>query len=299
MLTLVRLTKGLSLQQAKRFASPASFTQALHTSSPVFKDFSDDKKNPFDRDEYDPSDGLYFTRNENMTEEELDEEYDQQLKQARKKKKTKAKPYELPWDEEKYGPEDSEDWVGFKGDMDEVDEKGNPLWLQSMRKQFKIMEDYELKQRLARQAYYESKKVIRVRQVDELGRAYGTGRRKTSSARVWLSKVEEGQEARFSVNNKDMVDYFARDVNRHEILRPFLVLENLGQFNVKCTVTGGGPSGQAGAIRHGLSRALQNFEPEFRVPLKRAGFITRDPRMVERKKPGQPKARKKKQWVKR
>ena len=130
--------------------------------------------------------------------------------------------------------------------------------------------------------------------IDEFGRSYGTGRRKTSVARVWVS---EGC-GQFSVNSLNWVDYF-QPIQRIHIMAPFLVSHTAGAYDVWCTVKGGGMSGQAGAVRLGISRALQAFSPSHRVPLKRAGLITRDPRRVERKKPGQKKARKKFQWVKR
>ncbi|GER46674.1 30S ribosomal protein S9 [Striga asiatica] len=135
----------------------------------------------------------------------------------------------------------------------------------------------------------------RVRQVDAKGRAYGTGRRKCSIARVWI----QPGEGKFSVNDKEFDVYFPMIDHRATLLRPFSETKTLGMWDVNCTVKGGGTSGQVGAIRLGISRALQNWEPEFRPPLKQAGFLTRDPRVVERKKPGKAKARKSFQWVKR
>jgi len=135
----------------------------------------------------------------------------------------------------------------------------------------------------------------RVRQVDEKGRAYGTGKRKCSIARVWI----QSGNGKFIVNEKDFDAYFPILDHRAELLRPFTVTNNLGLFDVTCTVKGGGVSGQVGAIRLGISRALQNFEPGLRPYLKAAGYLTRDSRVVERKKPGKAKARKSFQWVKR
>lgn len=135
----------------------------------------------------------------------------------------------------------------------------------------------------------------RVRQVDEKGRAYGTGRRKCSIARVWI----QPGEGKFLVNDKDFDVYFPLLDHRAALLRPFAETKTLGLWDVKCTVKGGGVSGQVGAIRLGISRALQNWEPGLRPPLREAGFLTRDPRAVERKKPGKAKARKSFQWVKR
>ncbi|KAF5740276.1 ribosomal protein S5 domain 2-like superfamily protein [Tripterygium wilfordii] len=135
----------------------------------------------------------------------------------------------------------------------------------------------------------------RVRQVDDKGRAYGTGRRKCSIARVW---VQPG-DGKFVVNDKEFDTYFPMLDHRAALLRPFSETKTLGLWDVKCTVKGGGVSGQVDAIRLGISRALQNWEPDLRTPLRSAGFLTRDSRVVERKKPGKAKARKSFQWVKR
>ena len=135
---------------------------------------------------------------------------------------------------------------------------------------------------------------VRVPLIDELGRSYGTGRRKTSVARVWI-KDGSGQ---FTVNDKQFIDVF-QPVQREHILEAFLASNTAGLFDIWCTVKGGGINGQAGAFRLVISRALQNFNPALRPPLKSAGLLTRDSRRVERKKPGQKKARKKFQWVKR
>ncbi|KAG0492194.1 hypothetical protein HPP92_005299 [Vanilla planifolia] len=125
----------------------------------------------------------------------------------------------------------------------------------------------------------------RVRQVDEKGRAYGTGRRKCSIARVW---VKPG-DGKFIVNDKQFDTYFPILDHRADLLRPFTVTNTLGLWDVSCTVKGGGVSGQVGAIRLGISRALQNWEPGLRTYLKAAGFLTRDPRWSKRKKPGKSK----------
>ncbi|KAL8166843.1 hypothetical protein V2J09_008342 [Rumex salicifolius] len=135
----------------------------------------------------------------------------------------------------------------------------------------------------------------RVRTVDEQGRAYGTGRRKCSIARVW---VEPGN-GKFLVNDKEFDVYFPMLDHRAALLRPLSETKTLGLWDIKCTVKGGGVSGQVGAVQLGISRALQNWEPGLRPPLREAGFLTRDPRAVERKKPGKAKARKSFQWVKR
>lgn len=207
---------------------------------------------------------------------------------------------EEDWDEERWGALDSEDWQGFDGDLDAVTADGVPTWLQSVRDLSAIHDEKRMRAKLARRAFEEAKKnVVRHRKVDELGRAYGTGRRKTSTARVWVKKSAEPLAGRIVINKKDLVDYFGRDTYREDVLRPFSVVNEIGNFDVYCTVKGGGLTGQAGAVRHGISRALQHFDPALRAPLKKEGLLTRDPRMVERKKPGQPKARKKFQWVKR
>ena len=130
---------------------------------------------------------------------------------------------------------------------------------------------------------------------DALGRSYATGRRKNAVARVWI-KPGKGT---VTVNDKPVTRYFARPVLRMLLAQPFLVADRYQQFDVMCTVVGGGLSGQAGAVRHGLSRALVNFEPSLRPILKKAGFLTRDPRVVERKKYGKPKARRSFQFSKR
>lgn len=135
----------------------------------------------------------------------------------------------------------------------------------------------------------------RVRQVDDKGRAYGTGRRKCSIARVW---VQPG-DGKFMVNEKELDVYFPMLDHRAALLRPFSETKTLGLWDVSCTVKGGGVSGQVGAIQLGISRALQNWEPGLRPALRSVGFLTRDPRVVERKKPGKAKARKSFQWVKR
>lgn len=135
----------------------------------------------------------------------------------------------------------------------------------------------------------------RVAKVDEYGRSYATGRRKDAVARVWI-KPGSGK---VTVNGRDQTIYFARQTQRLVLNQPFLISDRVGQFDVICTVKGGGLSGQAGAVRHGISRALENFEPGLRPALKKAGMLTRDARVVERKKIGKHKARRSKQWAKR
>ena len=130
---------------------------------------------------------------------------------------------------------------------------------------------------------------------DELGRSYATGKRKNAVARVWI-KLGNGK---IEVNGRDSPIYFARPVLRMLISQPFVVTDRLGQFDVWCTVKGGGLSGQAGAVRHGISKALTFYEPELRPTLKHGGFLTRDSRVVERKKYGRHKARRRPQYSKR
>jgi small subunit ribosomal protein S9 len=136
---------------------------------------------------------------------------------------------------------------------------------------------------------------LREQQLDKQGRAYATGRRKDAVARVWL-KPGSGQ---IVVNGRDQNVYFARPTLRLVINQPFDVAERRGQYDVICTVTGGGLSGQAGAVKHGISQALTRYEPALRGAVKQAGFLTRDPRVVERKKYGRAKARRSFQFSKR
>jgi small subunit ribosomal protein S9 len=131
--------------------------------------------------------------------------------------------------------------------------------------------------------------------VDKQGRAYATGKRKNAIARVWLKRGT----GKLTVNDREGEKYFVRPVLRMMLAQPFVVTNRLGQFDVWCTVVGGGLSGQAGAVRHGISKALTYFEPELRPKLKVGGFLTRDPRVVERKKYGRAKARRSFQFSKR
>ena len=131
--------------------------------------------------------------------------------------------------------------------------------------------------------------------IDAHGRAYGTGRRKEAVARVWI-KPGSG---RISINGRELERYFARPVLRMILNQPLVVTARENQYDITATVTGGGLSGQAGAIRHGLSKALTYFEPALRGALKKEGFLTRDSRTVERKKYGKAKARRSFQFSKR
>lgn len=131
--------------------------------------------------------------------------------------------------------------------------------------------------------------------IDEQGRSYATGKRKDAMARVWV-KPGKGM---ITVNGKSQEDYFARATLRLIVNQPFQVTDREGSFDVLCTVKGGGLSGQAGAVKHGISKALSLYEPALRKPLKAAGFLTRDSRVVERKKYGRAKARRSYQFSKR
>jgi len=136
---------------------------------------------------------------------------------------------------------------------------------------------------------------VHVRKVDEQGRSYATGKRKNAIARVW---VKPGT-GKITVNGRDFVTYFARPVLQMVVQQPVVAAARQGQFDVVCTVVGGGLSGQAGAVRHGISKALTYFEPGLRPVLKKGGFLTRDSRVVERKKYGKAKARRSFQFSKR
>jgi small subunit ribosomal protein S9 len=136
---------------------------------------------------------------------------------------------------------------------------------------------------------------VHVRKVDSLGRSYATGKRKDAVARVWV-KAGSGK---ITVNGKDYTAYFARPVLQMILRQPIVAAARDGQFDIVATVAGGGLSGQAGAVRHGLSKAMTYFEPGLRGALKKGGFLTRDSRVVERKKYGRAKARRSFQFSKR
>ena len=136
---------------------------------------------------------------------------------------------------------------------------------------------------------------LREQQLDKYGRAYATGRRKDAIARVWL-KPGSGK---IVVNGRDQETYFARPTLRLVINQPFGITDRAGQYDIVATVKGGGLSGQAGAVLHGIAQALSRYEPVLRTTVKRAGFLTRDSRVVERKKYGKAKARKSFQFSKR
>ncbi|CAN7443051.1 30S ribosomal protein S9 [Pararhizobium sp. LjRoot235] len=136
---------------------------------------------------------------------------------------------------------------------------------------------------------------VHVRKVDAQGRSYATGKRKNAVARVW---VKPGS-GKITVNGKEFANYFARPVLQMILRQPIVAAARDGQFDIDATVAGGGLSGQAGAVRHGISKALTYFEPGLRSVLKKGGFLTRDSRVVERKKYGKAKARRSFQFSKR
>ena len=136
---------------------------------------------------------------------------------------------------------------------------------------------------------------LREQELDKQGRAYATGRRKDAVARVWL-KPGSGK---ITINGRDQETYFARPTLRLVINQPFGITDRAGQYDIIATVKGGGLSGQAGAVLHGIAQALTRYEPVLRTTVKRAGFLTRDPRVVERKKYGRAKARRSFQFSKR
>ena len=137
--------------------------------------------------------------------------------------------------------------------------------------------------------------VVRKAKKDKLGRSYATGKRKDAVARVWVMPGK----GNITINGKPIDTYFARPVLKMIINQPFEITNRENEFDVVCTVQGGGLSGQAGAIKHGISKALNEYEPELRTVLKQAGFLTRDDRVVERKKYGRAKARRSYQFSKR
>ena len=161
-----------------------------------------------------------------------------------------------------------------------------------MSDEIKTLDDLEA---VAEIVVSEEVAIVREPVRDELGRAYATGKRKDAVARVWI-KPGSGK---VTINGRDMAKYFARPVLQMILRQPFEVAGVTGEFDVMATVKGGGLSGQAGAVRHGISKALQLYEPSLRPALKAAGFLTRDSRVVERKKYGKPKARKSFQFSKR
>lgn len=153
----------------------------------------------------------------------------------------------------------------------------------------------DLKDVAAEAGVVEAEQPLPEPKIDDQGRAYATGKRKTAVARVWI-KPGHGK---IIVNKKDHTEYFGRAVLQMIIKQPLVAADRNDQYDVYCTVVGSGPSGQAGAVRHGISRALTFYEPSLRGVLKKGGFLTRDSRVVERKKYGRKKARRSFQFSKR
>ena len=162
-----------------------------------------------------------------------------------------------------------------------------------MGEETRTLED--LKEVAATMGPVETLAAMAVPKIDPQGRSYATGRRKNAVARVW---IKPGM-GKVTVNGRDQDTYFARPVLRMILNQPFTAAEREKQYDVTCTVTGGGLSGQAGAVRHGISKALTLYEPGLRPVLKKGGFLTRDSRVVERKKYGRAKARRSFQFSKR
>ncbi len=162
-----------------------------------------------------------------------------------------------------------------------------------MGEETRTLED--LKEVAATMAPVETLAALAEPKIDPQGRSYATGKRKNAIARVWI-KLGMGK---VTVNGRDQDTYFARPVLRMILNQPFIAAGRENQYDVTCTVTGGGLSGQAGAVRHGISKALTLYEPGLRPVLKKGGFLTRDSRVVERKKYGRAKARRSFQFSKR
>ena len=161
--------------------------------------------------------------------------------------------------------------------------------------EIKSFEDLSKTEKSEKSEKSENDMILPEKEVDDLGRSYATGKRKDAVARVWLKQGS----GNITINGKSSDDYFARPVLRMLINQPLISAERKEQFDVVCSVTGGGLSGQAGAVRHGISKALILFEPELKRVLKSGGFLTRDSRVVERKKYGRRKARRSFQFSKR
>ena len=161
--------------------------------------------------------------------------------------------------------------------------------------EIKSFEDLSKTEKSEKSEKSENDMILPEKEVDDLGRSYATGKRKDAVARVWLKQGS----GNITINGKSSDDYFARPVLRMLINQPLVASERKEQFDVVCSVTGGGLSGQAGAVRHGISKALVLFEPELKKVLKSGGFLTRDSRVVERKKYGRRKARRSFQFSKR
>lgn len=199
------------------------------------------------------------------------------------------------WDDEAL-PEGKQTYLDPREGRKAEEEEEATWWLYSGTQESRdALEAMRTREAQKKRWIENSKPPVRVSEIDERGRAYGRGSRKSAQARVW---VQPGG-GEIVVNRKDFVSYFPRESDRDHILGPFVASQTCGKFDVTVSVNGGGLTGQAGAIRLGLARALEKYNPDYRPPMKRHGFMTRDPRMVERKKVGRVKARKSPQWVRR
>lgn len=214
--------------------------------------------------------------------------------------------YQADYDDEEDGKDEEDSkWKVDEGNQSYLDPKDGrkveedeeaTWWLYDGTQESRdALEAMRAKEAQKKRWIQNSRPPVRVSEIDERGRAYGRGSRKEAQARVWITPgVGE-----IVVNRKDFLSYFPRETHRDHILGPLVASQTCGKFDVTAVVNGGGMSGQAGAIRLGLARALEKFNPDYRPPMKRHGFMTRDPRMVERKKVGRVKARKSPQWVRR
>ena len=164
-----------------------------------------------------------------------------------------------------------------------------------MSEEARSLDDLKVVMKAADAVQVEAETIPVEPQIDALGRAYATGKRKNAIARVWIKRGS----GKITVNGRDQETYFARPVLRMLLQQPLECAERVNEFDVIATVKGGGLSGQAGAVRHGISKALTAFEPGLRGVLKAGGFMTRDSRVVERKKYGRAKARRSFQFSKR
>jgi small subunit ribosomal protein S9 len=196
-----------------------------------------------------------------------------------------------------YDDDDDEDMAAAAaaGDeyVDEDDEDGNFYEMEeAMAQLYQQQQEWEAKKERWLQ---NSIPPERVPVIDPAGRAYGRGGRKTAEARVWITPGF----GNVTVNRQDFIDYFPRRSDREQVLDPLVVTKTAGKFDLQCIVKGGGLTEQAGAIRLGVARALQHWNPEYRPAMKKMGYLTRDARKVERKKIGRVKARKRPQWNRR
>eukprot|EP00554_Chaetoceros_debilis_P010602 CAMPEP_0194110894 /NCGR_PEP_ID=MMETSP0150-20130528/10043_1 /TAXON_ID=122233 /ORGANISM="Chaetoceros debilis, Strain MM31A-1" /LENGTH=321 /DNA_ID=CAMNT_0038800191 /DNA_START=95 /DNA_END=1060 /DNA_ORIENTATION=+ len=185
--------------------------------------------------------------------------------------------------------------VKFKS-VNDLDEKDmTPDQLRMKRLEEEALRKHEEEQAQKAKWTENAKPHVRTQVIDAKGRSFGKGGRKHATSRVWI----QPGEGVITINKREFVNFFPRYTHREMILGPFVATNTCGKFDVAATVDGGGVSGKAGAIRHGIARALEKYYPDYRPPMKLLGFMKRDPRMVESKKVGLKKARKAPQWVRR